>query len=251
MKEGWRAAALAEKVPERLVRAGPGVVRRFLEHEAEGLRVDWNFSFRGRWLQVSAFGEDSEAFLNVLKERFGEAPVDLSRLERWDVVRGFVTGSGRVGFGVFVDIGLMEPVAGDGLFPLHRMRAQLSDGRPVSCRSILDENCLVDDFPVKVMVSELDGGKVGVELTDDSRELILSWRRFPFDRVVAVGVERGELEKAVNRVGLRFDVVRVESLGAFVHCLVCKIGTDSPGVVAKIGRVLRGVRLASYRSRVK
>ena len=249
MSTGWVSASLAEKIPEQASRKGLGPLRRFLNDEATGLRVKWQFSLRKGWLEVRAEGDDAEAFLNFLKKKFDSIPVEASRVEKWDGARGWIVTSGRVGFGVYVDIGVFEPVARDGLYPLHRMRAQLADGESKSCREILDENGLVDNFPVKVQVIGLETEKITVELSDETRELLASWRRLPFDRVVAIGASEAETEGAVKSAKLWYDVIRIEPLSMFAQCLVCKIGTDAPGVIAKLGNRLQGVRLASVRSR--
>lgn len=248
MGEGWQTATLAEKIPARVLKQDPDIVGRLLEEEVRGLQAEWQFSSNSGWIEVNAKGEDAEALINLLRERYGQAPVEGSRVERWDILKGFVTGSGRVGFGVYVDIGVTQPVTKDALYPLHRMRAQLADGVAKSCREILDENALVDYFPLKVVVSEVDGEKLGVELTDETRELLLSWRRFPFDRVLAIGAARLQAENAVKSAGLQYDVIRVETLSPLVQCLLCKIGTEAPGVISKIGGKLRGAGLASFRT---
>ncbi len=128
------------------------------------------------------------------------------------------------------------------------MRAQLTDGVSKSCREILDENGLVDDFPVAVRVIGVENERISVELSDETRELLASWHQLPFDRVVAIGVSGSEAERAVKTAGLWFDVIKIEPLSMFAQCLVCKIGTDAPGVISKLGNRLRGVRLASVRA---
>jgi hypothetical protein len=248
LAEGWRSATLAEKIPERVLRQGPKLVWSLLSKEARGLRADWEFSAPQEWLRVRARGDDADAFLNLLIEKFGEAPVHHSRVERWDVRKGFITGSGRVGFGVYVDLGINEPIRKDALYPLHRMRAQLSDGVAKSSRDILQQNALADYFPVSVTVTELEGEKVSVELADETRERFLWWKRLPFDRVIAIGIGREEAEKAVQSAKLGFDVIKVESLSLLVQCLVCKMDTEAPGIIARIGGRLRGVGLAAFRS---
>ncbi len=200
------------------------------------------------WLTVRARGEDSEVFLNVLKEKFGEAPVTQSSIERWDVRKGFVTGAGRVGFGVYVDLGITQPTRKDALYPLHRMRAQLADGLARSSRDILAENALSDNFPVSVIVTDVESGKISVELTDDTRDLLLSWKSRPFDRVIATGIDRDRVEKTVYATHLELDVIEVQSLSLLVQCLVCKVGTDAPGIISKIGGRLRGVGLTAFQS---
>ncbi len=248
MKEEWLKTTLSEKIPERILTQDPGLVRKVMAREAEGLKVDWRFSTRQGWLEAWARGEDSEAFANLLSRKFGRAPVQSSAVERWDIIKGFVVGSGSVGFGVYVDLGVFEPAQKDALYPLHRMRAQLADGVGKPCREILEEHALLDYFPLRVVVTEIDGEKVGVELSDETREMLLFWKRLPFDRVIAVGTGKTQVENVVKSEGLEYDVVKIESLSLLVQCLVCKIGTDAPGIIAKLGGRLRGTRLGSYRT---
>ena len=251
MAEGWQTATLAEKIPQTVLDRGPKPVWNVLSREAQGLRVDWEIAAPQQWLEVRARGDDAETFLNLLKEKFGEAPVLHSKVERWDVRRGFITGSGRVGFGVYVDIGILQPTRKDALYPLHRMRAQLSDGALKSSREILQENGLLDYFPVDVIVTQLQGENVTVELADKSRDLFIWWRKLLFDRVIAAGIDRDYAEKTVKSANLGLDVIKIETLSLLVQCLVCKFDTDAPGVIAKIGNRLRGVELTSFRTPAK
>ena len=251
MAEGWQTATLAEKIPQTVLDRGSKPVWNVLSRETQGLRVDWEIAAPQQWLEVRARGEDAETFLNLLKEKFGEAPVLRSKVERWDVRRGFITGSGRVGFGVYVDIGILQPTRKDALYPLHRMRAQLSDGALKSSREILQENGLLDYFPVDVIVTQLQGENVTVELADKSRDLFMWWRKLLFDRVIAAGIDRDYAEKTVKSANLGLDVIKIETLSLLVQCLVCKFDTDAPGVIAKIGSRLRGVELTSFRTPAK
>ena len=248
MVEEWQIATLAEKIPPQVLRQGSKFIARALAEKANGLEMESDFGQQGQWLQVRARGEDADAFLNLLKHDHGEASVSRANLEKWDVVRGFIAGAGRIGYGVYIDIGIQDPRPKDALYPLHRMRAQLADGEPKSAREILDANALVDFVPLKVIVTELEGENISVELDDQARDNLVSWRRYPFDRVIVVGADKAFVEKAVMASGLQSDVVKVESLSLFVQSVLCKIGTEAPGVIAKIGSRLRGVGLKSYRT---
>jgi hypothetical protein len=249
--EEWQIATLAEKIPPQIIRQGSQFIAKALTKKANGLELESEFSNQGQWLQVRARGEDADAFLNLLKQEYGEAPVSHSSLEKWDIVRGFVAGAGRIGYGVYVDIGVQDPRPKDALYPLHRMRAQLADGEPKSAREILDANALVDYVPLEMIITELEGEKITVELDDEARDNLVEWRKYPFDRVIVVGADKAFVENAVRASGLESDVVKVESLSLFVQSVLCKIGTDAPGVIAKIGNRLRGVGLKSYRTPVK
>jgi hypothetical protein len=249
--EEWQVATLALKIPPQALRRGEQLLRNNLVKQAEGLNVVSEFKLEGHWLQIRVKGEDADAFLNLVKQEYGEAPVSRSNLEKWDLVNGFVTGAGRIGYGVYVDIGIQQPEPKDALYPLHRMRAQLAEGEAKSSREILDANALVDYMPLKTIVTEIEGENISVELTDEARDELVSWRKYPFDRVIVVGADKTQAENAVRTSGLQGDIVKVENLSLFVQSLLCKIGTDSPGVIAKIGNRLRGVSLTSYRTPVK
>src|SRR5207302_9871101 len=95
------------------------------------------------------------------------------------------------------------------------------------------------------------GENVTVELADKSRDLFIWWRKLLFDRVIAAGIDRDYAEKTVKSANLGLDVIKIETLSLLVQCLVCKFDTDAPGVIAKIGRRLRGVELTSFRTPAK
>ena len=251
MVEEWQVATLAEKIPPQALKQGSQVIARVLAAQAKGLKMVSDFSLQGQWLQIRAKGEDADAFLNLLRQEQGEATVSRAKLGKWDIVRGFVAGAGRIGYGVYVDIGIQDPAPKDALYPLHRMRAQLADGEAKSAREILDSNALVDYVPLRMTVTEFQGENISVEMEDEARDRIVSWRKYPFDRVIVVGANRTQAENAVKASGLQSDIVEVESLSLFVQSLVCKIGTDAPGVIAKIGGSLRGMGLKSYRTPTK
>ena len=251
MVEEWQVATLAEKIPPQALKQGSQVIARVLAAQAKGLKMVSDFGLQGQWLQIRAKGADADAFLNLLRQEQGEAPVSRAKLGKWDIVRGFVAGAGRIGYGVYVDIGIQDPAPKDALYPLHRMRAQLADGEAKSAREILDSNALVDYVPLRMTVTEFQGENISVEMEDEARDRIVSWRKYPFDRVIVVGANRTQAENAVKASGLQSDIVEVESLSLFVQSLVCKIGTDAPGVIAKIGGSLRGMGLKSYRTPTK
>jgi len=228
------------------MRQNPGLLRHLLADEAEGLAVEFDLKIEKGWASVQAKGDDAEAFSNLLKKKYGERPVQASRVEKWDVLRGFVTVAGRVGYGVYVDVGISEPTSKDALYPLHRMRAQLSDGRQASAREILAENALLDSFPLRVIVTGFDGEKMDVELSDESQETLVSWRNHPWDRVIAVGLTHSQALRSLREMGAETDVVSVDSLSLFVQAFVLKVGTEAPGIISRMGRRLRGVSLAAY-----
>jgi len=248
LKNGWQSSTLAEKIPENILRQDPNLLQTTLAKEANRLAVEWKSSLTHGWLTIHARGDDAEAFSNLLRKEMGEAPVEIASIEKWDILRGYITGAGRVGFGVYVDVGVLQPRPKDALYPLHRLRAQLSDGIQESAKQVLAANALVDYFPVKTTVTEIEGDKITVELADETRHMLLSWRKYPFDRLVAVGLSIDQAHKILQQMRLTSDIIEICPLSLFVQLFVLKIGTDAPGIIAKVGGRLRGVRLASYRA---
>ncbi|HZD13257.1 MAG TPA: DUF2110 family protein [Candidatus Binatus sp.] len=245
----WQSISLAEKIPENILRHNPSLVDQYIRRMSQGLKLEWKSSISNNgWLSIHVRGEDAEAFQSLLLKKFGEASIDLSKIEKWDLARGFITGLGRVGYGVYVDIGIQQPRPKDALYPLHRMRAQLSDGALESVKQISTMNALVDYFPVKVLVTEVDGDRVSVELADETHEQLMNLRKYPFDRLIAVGLTKTQAENTVREMNVSSDVVEVRELSLFVQELVFKIGTEAPGMIAKMGNRLRGVNLAAYRA---
>src|SRR5205823_205168 len=70
--------------------------------------------------------------------------------------------------------------------------------------------CLLNYFPVDVIVTQLQGENVTVELADKSRDLFIWWRKLLFDRVIAAGIDRDYAEKTVKSANLGLDVIKIE-----------------------------------------
>ena len=248
LKNGWQSSTLAEKIPENVLRRDPNLLRTIIAKKATGLEVEWESSLTQGWLTLRVRGEDSEAFGNLLRKQMGEAPVEIAKVEKWDILKGYITGAGRVGFGVYIDVGVLHPRPKDALYPLHRLRAQLSDGMQESAKQVLATNALVDYFPVKTVVTEIEEDKITVELADETLAMFQAWRKFPFDRLVAVGLSIDQAHKVRLQMRLTSDIIEICPLSLFVQSFVLKVGTDAPGIIAKVGSRLPGVRLAGYRA---
>ena len=210
-----------------------------------------DFDNRG-WVYADFSGVDSEVLTEILKRKYGVASTDITKLERGTITRGVIVDS-TVGYGIYVDICLRSSNQMDALYPLHAMRSQLADGTKVSVRQISKRFCLQESFPLEVRVTNVNvnSRKVDVELSDKQASYFKNWDRFPFDRVILMGCSKNALKEAVDLAGLRRDIADIESLSLTVHVLLCKLGTDAPGVISGIGRHLKGVRAYAFQPRTR
>ncbi len=83
-------------------------------------------------------------------------------------------------------------------------------------------------------------------LTDRQESYFKDWERYPFDRVVVLGSTINSVHRAIERTGLAKDIVRVERLSLASTILICKLGTQAPGVISEIGPHLAATKLYSY-----
>jgi len=161
---------------------------------------------------VTVEGEDATAARNVLRERWGEITPHLepgqeavSTLESWDD-DGFVLDAGRE---------VRIPRAELGLGP----------GDPGQIRTRFG---LVQHVPLRFVAGDPP------RLADGERDRLYEWTRGT-GRVNVNSATRAEVRATVNRAGHAEDIVTVERLGLLEQSIVCREGTDPPGLLASIG----------------
>ena len=207
------------------------------------IRVE-NICGRG-WTSLDVEGEDETVEINNIQRTFGIAPFSLEALRLPCIFPGYVVDTGRVGYGIYVDVGFQEPVTVDVLVPLHKLRAQLADGEKISLRKIVETYCLVDDLPISIRVLKVDSEarRVEGEFSDKQMKVFEKWVEDGLDRILALGIPKRDAEEAIDRAGLKRDVAGIESLGLFEQCFVCKLGTQAPGIIGRLGKRLARIPL--------
>jgi len=195
------------------------------------------------WVRAILAGEDADVLAEALRRRFGEVPLELPKIVRGRVYRGWITKP--VGYGIYVDIGLLSPRK-DALYPLYACRAQLCDGAKLPARKVADMFGLVEDRPISVWVEEVregEGAKVSIQLSETQRDELMRWKELPFQRILVLGALGEEVDNAIVESSCEWDIPKVDSPSLTTHILTCKIGTEAPGIIAKIGPRLKGARL--------
>ncbi|NHJ46603.1 MAG: DUF2110 family protein [Asgard group archaeon] len=188
---------------------------------------------------VELEGEDEIAATNYLTQLYGRSH-DLAQLKAGDIARGYICSSGKVGFGLFVDIGIKEPYKVDALIPLYTLREQLTAGKKLPVRKIINLFSLVNNFPVEIVIEEVSIGlkKIEARFSEKQLELFNKWLDESLDRLIIIGALENEIESTLRRTKHDDDIIEIEKLGWMEYSLACKFNTSAKGLIPEIGRLL-------------
>ncbi|MBS3759983.1 DUF2110 family protein [Halodesulfurarchaeum sp.] len=171
---------------------------------------------------VTVDGPDAPVARNLLREEWGEIRSDpkagnvaTGTLESWDEE------------GITLDAGNTVRIAAENL--------GLGGGTPSQVRKRFG---LVQHISLDYVVGE------HLELADEERDRLHGWMREDTGRVNVNSATRAEVRATVNRAGHANDIVTVERLGLLEQSIVCKPGTDPPGLLASIGSYMDSELLA-------
>lgn len=207
-----------------------------LDCNLTGLRTDK----RGH-IGIKLDGEDSEFVCNVLQKQHGNIP-EFDYLKPGFHTNGCLVDVGKVGYGLYVDIGITAPDQMDALIPLHRLREQLVLPK-ASLRTIAKKMILVDSLPVDIEILNVDltGQRIESKFQETFLARVDSWIRDDHERLIVLGSTLEMVENALNKSGHREDIYQIEKLGSFEFSLRCKRSTRASGILAAIGPRLKGV----------
>ncbi|MFB6114477.1 MAG: DUF2110 family protein [Halodesulfurarchaeum sp.] len=171
---------------------------------------------------VTIEGPDATVARNLLRDEFGEitpegsaGDIAYGTLESWDE-DGFVLDAGREVRIVPSDLGL-------------------GTGTPSQVRTRFG---LVQHVPLRFEPGD------SPSLAPVERDRLFDWTRETGGRVNVNSATRSQVRATVNRAGHAKDIVTVERLGLLEQSVVCREGTDSPGLLSSIGKYLQSEMLA-------
>ena|GEM_PF-747741 len=208
------------------------------------------------WLLVELSGEDEEVAARLIEAEMGLAPVRADRLRRSSVIRGRI--SAVVDQGLYVDIGVFEPVNLEAFVPLAALRAQLADGRELSTRELADLFCLAENMPLEVRLLEAPGrgeNEEGVpepikaELSEGQVRAFEAWVLSGLDKIIVIGASHHALKRAVGATRLHEHVVSLGRLGLLENYAILKLGASPRKFMAALRRRLREARILAFRPR--
>jgi hypothetical protein len=197
---------------------------------------------RNGWARIEVSGEDSEILVELIAKKFGRAHMDLQEIEIGGVYEAVVKGSSNSG--LEFDVGIEEPDHLRCSIPVSTLRAQLTDGKTISCRDITEDYCLHPGVRIPVRITEKREDEVGAWLSDTQIDRFSDWITTRLDRILVFDCFKQEAESAVLKANLTRDIIFVNPITLTVQSVVCKLGTDAIGLIPKLGRALqrRGLR---------
>ncbi|MFB6120643.1 MAG: DUF2110 family protein [Halobacteriaceae archaeon] len=197
-------------------------LRSLVGNDIGDLDVEWDLGVRhDDFPSVTIEGEDAVAARNALRAEWGEIPAQLEdgeeyvgTLDEWDED------------GIVLDAGerVRIPAEEIGLGP----------GDPSQIRRRYG---LVQHLPMRFVNEETP------RLAEAEQDRLYEWTR-GVGRVNVNSATRAEVRATVNRAGHAQDIVTVERLGLLEQSIVCREGTDPPGLLADIGEYLPSELLA-------
>ncbi|WP_319507407.1 DUF2110 family protein [uncultured Methanolobus sp.] len=195
-----------------------------ISNELKELDASAKFSVSDdNWLMVDVSGEDSEFASNFLGSKFGMPVTELTKNEVYSGVIDHIRENEIV-----VDVGTLISIPQNNLTILGAGNA----------KQIATRFGMIKHLPVKIEVTD-EAAKIGA-FTKAQADIWWGWKKSEQDRVIANAVTRSELKAAVKRTGHARDIYGIERLGLMEHMITCRETSDGPGIVAAIGRSVKG-----------
>ncbi len=220
-----------------------------LSRELENLDVEIvNIEFtKENYAEITLDGKDEIMAKNFISSNHGThrsvATVDVG-----DQIFGRFKDVGEVKFGSFVDAGLETSTQRiDALYPLFAMREQLADGNKVPLMNILRAFGIVENLPLffEITKREILGGKIWVELTEQSLDWIFDPVERELEALILCGTTRRMIKQALIRTNHTEDIEVIERIGLLEYRLVCKQGTRADGLIPELGPYLGRTKIGA------
>ena len=229
----------------------PTTLEKIYSNLMIGLKVQLCFAGttdRG-WIQLDISGADETAALYLLDREIGLAPESLVNLQKFSVMQGKIIFSNTSTKKLYVDLGASFPNICDAVLPDKLLYAQLTDGKEIPHKKLVELFCFYDHFPLQVKLCEdVRAGNESVKskLSESQISFFKKCIKSRFDRLIILGSLFSDVEQAVKLSRHSRDIIRIESLGMLEQVVLCKLGTDAVGLIPKIGRSLKPAILVPF-----
>jgi len=203
-------------------------------------------------VEITILGPEEVFIVNMLKKEIGTIQ-EFKNLKNDMRLKGNLVDVGKVGFGLFVDCGILNPKT-DVLISLHTLRDQLCNFKEKSLPEIIKAYDFINEFPVHVKINKID-----LEKQNAQGELDIPTLNFfkkvldeDLEAVYVSGETKGQLKKALIKTGHLRDIVSIYRHNFIDNVVLLSDNTEAPGIIADIGKYLRNCKLNAIRpSRIR
>lgn len=229
----------------------PELFESFFSSLCEGLKVKLRVigkTNRG-WIRIDVSGEDEDVAVRFLNQKIGLAPVSLSNLKKFSLLKGRIVSSKLSEDNIRVDVGVFSPQLIDATIPLQTLQAQIADGKNFSLKQLINLFCFYVNLPLKVkVISDVSSESDSIEaaLSEAQLSQITRWIHSYLDRLIILGAPFSDVEDAIKRSRHVRDVIKIESLGLLEHAVLFKLETEARGLMPKFGPMLPYAVLAPF-----
>jgi hypothetical protein len=194
--------------------------------------------------EISISGPEEVFVFNLLKNEIGSI-TEFKNVKEGDIIKGTLTEVGKVGFGLFMDCGVVNPQV-DVLINLHTLREQLCKRREKSLTEIIEAYDFIDHFPLEVKIIKLnkEKHKIQGEITPNSLNLFEKIMNENLEAIFLSGETKGQFKKAITRKGHFRDIITVKRFGFLENLVLLKPDSDAPGIIAHIGGDLENCKFS-------
>ena len=202
--------------------------------------MDYHITHNNR-IHVNITGADSEFVSNLLAKEYGTT-MPFFNFEQGKKYAGQLLDIGKVGYGLYVDIGIQDNKRTDALVTLHSLRKQL-EMDDSSLREIIDVHVFTDNLPIEIEIININPNDKTIDaaLSDTMIKRYQEWISDDHERLIILGVTKKMIESVLRKTNHTTDIFSIEALGRFEFALQCKRTTRATGIVSSIGPYLRGV----------
>ena len=203
-------------------------------------------------VELTITGPEDMFIFNMLKKEIGTIH-EFKNLGNGMLLKGNLVDVGKVGFGIFVDCGILNPKT-DVLVSLHTLRDQLCNGKEKSLPEIVKAYDFINEFPVHIKIIKINTEKENVqgELDVPTLNFFKKVVEEDLEAVYVSGETKGQLKKALIRTGHLRDIVSIYRHNFLDNIVLLSDNTNAPGIIADIGKYLRNCKLNAIRpSRIR
>lgn len=225
-----------------------------LKVEFENLDLEYEVAMNPtrKWVQITLSGEDEVIATSYINKEIGTCPINLESIERFSVLKGFITKVDLTKEELRVDVGIFAPKIVQATIPVANLQAQLVEGRNLDLKKISELFGFQENLPLSVRVTDVsvvENDALPAELSAEQAEKLRSWQESLLDRLIILSSSRAEVDEVIERTNLGRDIIGVEALGFFEHALTCKLGTEAAGLIPRIGRYMRYAKFIVFNPR--